>query len=187
MNHTFLFFTILLVGLFSIQRYKPANTEAAQYIQQYKNLAKQNEYQYNIPTCITLAQAILESRSGKGALAQPIGQRNQGKHEHCQVLGANNHFCIKGTTPTGYSLCCDDKCFERFRAYPSVEASYQDYGAYLAKSKIYKPCFEECSITDYKCWARALQRAGYATDPNYAEKLIKIVEENNLNNSNSIK
>lgn len=178
MNHTFLFFAIILVGLFSIQRYKPTNTEAAQYIQNYKKLAQDIEFKYGIPTSIVLAQAILESRSGQGALSRPFSESNKGKHSHLDVKGANNHFCIKGETERGFVLCCDDACNEKFRLYSSVQESYLDYGKYLSQNKRYKPCFE-CKF-DLTCWSRQLQKCGYATDPQYADKILRVIEENNL-------
>ena len=69
----------------------------------------------------------------------------------------------------------DDETNECFRKYESAEDSYRDHSEYLRAKSRYAFLFD-LSMTDYKAWARGLQKAGYATSPTYAESLIRIIE-----------
>ena len=118
-----------------------------------------------IPASITMAQGILESDSGNSLLA----------------LKSNNHFGIKCKTGwKGEKVYHDDDAKgECFRAYPSVEASYRDHAEFLDSQPRYDSLFAYAP-DDYKSWARGLKAAGYATAPDYAQRLIRIIEENQL-------
>ena len=120
---------------------------------------------YGIPASITMAQGILESNSGNSHLS----------------LTSNNHFGIKCKKNwTGEKVYHDDdEKGECFRKYPSVEDSYRDHAEFLDKSPRYDSLFVYSS-TDYRSWARGLKAAGYATAPDYAERLVRIIEENKL-------
>ncbi len=135
------------------------------YIETYKGMAIQQMKKYNIPASITLAQGLLETAAGQSRLATK----------------ANNHFGIKVTSDwTGsYILADDDAPNEKFRKYRSAADSYEDHSLFLRKHPRYAPLFK-LSITDYKGWARTLKKCGYATDPNYANNLIRIIERYNL-------
>jgi flagellar protein FlgJ len=121
-----------------------------------------------IPASITLAQAALESSWGARALG-------------------NNLFGIKadkswsGPTvsylTTEHLVGKDVKLTDRFRAYDSWLASMVDHAQFLLKNPRYVKCFKQ---TDGANWARELQVAGYATDPDYAKKLIDIMRGRNL-------
>lgn len=121
---------------------------------------------YGIPASITMAQGILESDSGNSNLA----------------LKSNNHFGIKCKSNwSGASVTHDDdEKGECFRAYSTVEQSYRDHAIFLDTSPRYDTLFD-LSPSDYKSWARGLKKAGYATARDYAERLIKIIEDNGLN------
>ena len=135
------------------------------YIERYSDLAIQHMDKYGIPASITLAQGILESGAGMSDLARR----------------SNNHFGIKchsvWSGPRVYAA--DDTPNDCFRSYSRVEDSYQDHSEFLVGSARYRPLFE-LSITDYKGWARGLQKSGYATDKAYANKLIKLIEDYEL-------
>lgn len=62
---------------------------------------------------------------------------------------------------------------------PSVEASYRDHAEFLDSQPRYDSLFAYSS-DDYKSWARGLKAAGYATAPDYAQRLTRIIEENQL-------
>lgn len=130
------------------------------YIDKYKDWAIDQMHRYKIPASITLAQGLLESNAGRSTLATQ----------------ANNHFGIKvGGTWTGpYVLRDDDAKNEKFRKYKSARDSYEDHSRFL-QGKRYQALFTLLP-TDYKGWARGLKAAGYATAPNYAESLIRIIE-----------
>lgn len=135
------------------------------YIRKYGDLAVNHMEKYKIPASITLAQGILESGAGMSDLARR----------------SNNHFgikCHRGWSG-GRVYAADDTPNDCFRKYQKVEDSYQDHSEFLAYGPRYKPLFK-LSITDYKGWARGLQRLGYATDRAYANKLIKLIEDYEL-------
>jgi len=132
------------------------------YVNEYGPIALRQMKEEGIPASITLAQGLLESGVGKSTLAT----RN------------NNHFglkCFSKKCAKGHcSNHSDDHHKDFFRIFDTPEASYAAHGALLQKSR-YKKLFQlEC--TDYRGWARELSRAGYATDPKYADKLIAMIE-----------
>lgn len=130
------------------------------YIEKYRDIAVEQQRAYRIPASITLAQGLLESAAGRSTLA----------------TRGNNHFGIKchrdweGDT----LLRSDDAPNECFRAYHSAVESFHDHSRFLSRKR-YAPLFE-LSLTDYSGWANGLKQCGYATDPNYATRLITIIE-----------
>lgn len=136
-----------------------------EYIYKWRTTAVDNMEIYGIPASITMAQAILESGFGNGYLARV----------------ANNHFCIKCKKSwTGKTIIhSDDNPDDCFRVYDTVEASFQDHAEFLSEGKRYEFLFAY-DIDDYKSWAKGLKTAGYATAPDYAERLISLIERYNL-------
>lgn len=134
------------------------------YINEHKDDAVRDMLKTGVPASITLAQACLESQDGGSELAK----------------GANNHFGIKCSEWTGPTYTQDDdKKDECFRKYKTTLESYDDHSLFLSKRPRYASLFQ-ISMTDYKGWAKGLKKAGYATDPTYADRLIKIIEDNQL-------
>ena len=131
------------------------------YINQYKDLAIEQMLRYRIPASITLAQGLFESAAGRSDL----------------VRQGNNHFGIKCHTswmgPKQYHD--DDARGECFRVYSDAKESYEDHSQFLARQSRYASLFN-LSTSDYKGWARGLKQCGYATNPQYANKLIQIIE-----------
>lgn len=119
-----------------------------------------------VPASITLAQGILETEAGNSDL----------------VLRSNNHFGIKcKSTWTGEKVYHDDDAKgECFRKYPSAVDSYRDHSDYLAQTPRYQHLFR-LDPTDYKAWAHGIRAAGYATNPKYAQILIRYIEQYGLN------
>lgn len=153
----------LFAGLVSTQAQTRQTKE--EYILKYKHIAIDHMERYGIPASITLAQGILESDSGNSNLARK----------------SNNHFgikCKKGWTGDRV-YHTDDAPDECFRKYDSVEESYQDHADFLDQSPRYDSLFAY-SATDYRSWARGLKAAGYATAPDYAQRLTKLIEDNKL-------
>ena len=132
------------------------------YIDQYYPLAVLEMQRSGVPASITLAQALLESGAGQSPLATV----------------ANNHFGMKCHNDwQGEKYYKDDeKEKECFRAFASVEDSYRAHSDFLRGRERYKALFD-LDPTDYKGWAHGLRRAGYATDPGYATKLINLIED----------
>ena len=135
------------------------------YILQYKDIAKDNMTSYGIPASITLAQGVLESGSGQGTLSR----------------NANNHFGIKCHKEwEGPSVRhTDDAPDECFRKYDAPEESYRDHSQFLVSRSRYNELFK-LDKDDYEGWAHGLKKAGYATDPKYANKLISLIERYTL-------
>lgn len=135
------------------------------YIANYNELATSEMKRSGIPASITLAQGMIESDYGRSRLATE----------------ANNHFGIKchndwkGATIKHH----DDKRNDCFRKYRKPEESFYNHSDFLTSASRYSSLFE-LSETDYKSWARGLKKAGYATNPDYANMLIKMIEENEL-------
>ena len=132
------------------------------YIAKYSGIAVAEMYRTGVPASITLAQGLLESGAGRSTLARD----------------GNNHFGIKcHNNWKGRTIHADDDAKnECFRAYDDAEASFRDHSDFLRYRDRYKFLFD-LETTDYKGWANGLKQAGYATDPSYAVKLIKYIEE----------
>ena len=159
---------ILLAGaavVMSLTMSAQQTTTRAEYIEKYAPLAVEQQTLYGIPASITLAQGLLESANGNSRLARE----------------ANNHFGIKcGSSWDGKSIRHDDDALQEcFRAYSSPEESFIDHSLILSERKWYRPLFD-LDPMDYKAWAHGLKKAGYATNPRYADLLIKIIEDNDL-------
>ncbi|MGD6815630.1 glucosaminidase domain-containing protein [Metabacillus sp. 84] len=123
----------------------------------------------NIAASVLLAQSILETGWGESYLAKT----------------AFNLFGIKGSYK-GQSLVVrtieyiegeERVVSSSFKRYPSWYESFKDLVEFYKRGTRYAPIFAE---TDYKKACAALQQAGYASDPNYANKLIGIIERNGL-------
>ena len=135
-----------------------------EYIERYKAIAIRQMVEYGIPASITLAQACLESGDGNSTLA----------------IEGNNHFGIKCHGWQGARIHHDDdQLQECFRKYDKVEDSYRDHSEFLRYRDRYAFLFE-LDPKDYRGWAYGMKKAGYATAPEYAQRLIAIIEANNL-------
>jgi len=135
------------------------------YISKYKDLAIEQMGKYKIPASITLAQGLFESGAGMSDLAR----------------NSNNHFGIKCANiwKGKKTFHDDDAPKECFREYDNPRDSYEDHSQFLRNGPRYQFLFD-LDITDYRGWAIGLKKAGYATDPSYANRLISIIEEYQL-------
>ena len=144
-------------------RAQDSYTDRAQkYIEKYYSLAINEQKRAGIPASITLGQGILETEAGASEL----------------MTQANNHFGIKCKNdwdgPKFFHT--DDAPNECFKSYKCAEDSYKDHSDYLKRNQRYAKLFT-LKTTDYKSWAVCLRNCGYATNPQYAQKLIKIIED----------
>lgn len=144
---------------------KAQNMTTAQYIATYKNIAIEEMNRSGVPAAIKLAQGILETQSGNGWL----------------VNNSNNHFGIKCKNNwIGPSVNYDDDARQEcFRKYENASASYRDHSNFLRNNPRYAFLFQ-FGAEDYQSWAYGLKQAGYATSRTYPQQLIKIIEDNNL-------
>ena len=158
--------SLLLLSLLSFACLLPMsgqrrNQHYIDYIEKYQKEAVEQMHRYRIPASITLAQGLLESGAGRSTLTRK----------------SNNHFGIKcGSDWRGRKTYHDDDARgECFRVYKDARASYEDHSRFLAGKKRYAALFN-LKTTDYKGWARGLKKAGYATNPAYANQLIQLIE-----------
>ncbi|MDR0681785.1 MAG: glucosaminidase domain-containing protein [Dysgonamonadaceae bacterium] len=156
---------LLLFCFFSISVHPVSAQKRIQsyldYIDKYSDLAIKHMNRYKIPASIILSQGILETKAGKSSL----------------VKESNNHFGIKChlNWKGDRVYRADDNPYDCFRSYNNAEDSFEDHSRFLTVERRYADLFI-LDIKDYKAWARGLQKKGYATDPAYANKLIKIIE-----------
>jgi flagellum-specific peptidoglycan hydrolase FlgJ len=134
-------------------------------------IAIQKMVEYKIPASITLAQGIFESACGTSRLA----------------IEGNNHFGIKCHKEwEGETIKHDDdELQECFRKYKQPEDSYNDHSQFLITRPRYAKLFT-LDVMDYQGWAHGLKAAGYATNPQYANKLIGLIERFDLARQDTI-
>jgi LysM repeat protein len=135
------------------------------YIEKYKDIAVEEMQRTGVPASITLAQGIHETGAGTSNL----------------VLKSNNHFGIKCKTEwDGEKVYHDDDARgECFRKYSDPTISYRDHSDFLKTRSHYASLFK-LDPTDYEAWSFGLKKAGYATNPKYAQVLIKLIRDYNL-------
>ncbi len=140
-------------------------TPQQRYVDRYAAIAVTEMYRSGVPASITLSQGLLESRYGLSALAAE----------------GHNHFGIKCHNDwKGKTMAVDDDAKgECFRVYDADIDSFHDHSDFLRYRDRYKFLFD-FPVTDYKAWANGLKKAGYATDPAYPAKLIKLIEDYDL-------
>lgn len=144
-------------------------TQKASFINMLLDGAIKGYKEYSILPSLTLAQAILESNWGNSC-------------------SGNNLFGVKWTEGCGwekqYILTTEYingkpvKVEDYFRKYPSLIASLIDHTMFLVVNERYSKVLE-CNSYIEAC--NEIQKAGYATDPNYSTQLIAIIEQYKLN------
>ncbi|MFA5815132.1 MAG: glucosaminidase domain-containing protein [Bacteroidales bacterium] len=156
---------ILVLAIQSVIAFPQTDSAHWNYISKYSQTAIAEMYYSKIPASITMAQALHESRYGTSELA----------------VKANNHFGIKCQTEwTGKRYTYkDDDSNTCFRLYDSAAESFRDHSNFLMTRPRYAFLFD-LNPADYAAWAHGLKKAGYATNPNYAYILIKLIEDYKL-------
>jgi hypothetical protein len=154
-------FTLIIIPFLTYAQSKATKD----YVEKYKGIAISEMKRTGIPASITLAQAILESASGESNLAK----------------NANNHFGIKCKTEwTGQKFYQnDDAKNECFRVYPNADSSFIDHSNFLKNRPYYAALFELDPVDD-TAWAYGLKKAGYATQRDYPQRLLKIIDDYEL-------
>lgn len=162
MRARMILFFLVCTGTLTAQTGKRITPE--EYVMKFKDAAVADMARTGVPASITLAQGMYESDYGNSPLAK----------------NANNHFGIKCHDWKGDTYHQDDDTKDEcFRKYNSVLDSYDDHSLFLKNRQRYSSLFQ-LEITDYKGWAHGLKKAGYATNPMYAHKLIDIIERYQL-------
>lgn len=142
-----------------------------QFIAIVAPMAQEDSKKSNILASLTIAQAILESADGNSRLA------TEGK----ALFGIKASGNWRGKVWTGQTVEYYDAnrtvIVAGFRAYNSWEESIADHSEFLRSKTRYAKVVGE---KDYKKACQYIYEAGYATDPNYTQKLINLIETNNL-------
>lgn len=151
-----------------------ATTEQQTFINKLAPAAQASQEKYKLLSSITLAQGILESNWGKSGLATKGNNLFgiKGKYNNQSVIMQTSEYV------NGQWIKVDAE----FRKYPSWNESVTDHTLLLVNGTswnrdLYK---KVVNATDYKVAANELQKAGYATDPNYASSLIRVIETYDL-------
>ncbi|HEY2020532.1 flagellar assembly peptidoglycan hydrolase FlgJ [Paraburkholderia sp.] len=126
-----------------------------------------------IPARFIIGQAALESGWGKSEIKKANGSTSH------NVFGikAGKDWTGKtvSTVTTEYVNGTPHRCVEKFRAYDSYEEAMADYTSMLKNNPRYAQVIH--SSRDVSGFANGMQRAGYATDPHYAKKLLSIMQK----------
>ena len=164
-NRKFFVLLVSVMSFFCKFSQAQSSTDILAYISRYKDLAIAEMKRTGIPAAITLAQGIHETEAGTSEL----------------VKRSNNHFGIKCKDDwTGETVRHDDDARgECFRKYNAPEESFKDHSDFLRTRPNYASLFT-LDPTDYTAWAYGLKKAGYATNPKYAQILIKLIEDYHL-------
>jgi Mannosyl-glycoprotein endo-beta-N-acetylglucosaminidase len=168
------YFTIIAIIAFAFAANATTGAELVNnYVAQYKDLAIEEQLRTGIPASIKLSMGLLESSFGTSRLATE----------------ANNHFGIKwwnANDGAAFVEAMDDDKDKlgnptpsKFVKFTSAEESYRKHSEFLLTRARYRTLFS-FDRTDYRSWATGLKACGYATAPDYAEKLIKLIEKYNL-------
>ncbi len=157
---------LLFICLSTVYAYSQyAEEDVLNYIDNYSKLAVQSMKTYKIPASIKLAQAIYSSNAGQSKVARE----------------ARNHFGLLCNTEYQGEPYYEtsDRSGNCYRMYATVEESFQDHNLFLTSRPRYESLFQ-LSPTDYRAWATGLQACGYSINPEYAERLIAIIEKYTL-------
>ncbi|MDF7672271.1 glycoside hydrolase family 73 protein [Lactobacillus sp. ESL0701] len=144
------------------------------FIKKIGPIAKEVDKSYDLLPSITIAQACLESDYGQSSLSQKY----------------NNLFGVKGTNPNTSAILTTKEYVKgewivvkaRFQIYDSYEASIRAHAELFQKGTSWnnKQYRHVLAAKDYHKQAQALVQDGYATDPDYADKLINLIKQYNL-------
>lgn len=142
-----------------------AEEDVLNYIDNYSKLAVQSMKTYKIPASIKLAQAIYSSNAGQSKVAKE----------------ARNHFGLLCNTEYQGEQYYEtsDRSGNCYRTYNTVAESFQDHNIFLTTRPRYESLFL-LAPTDYRAWANGLQVCGYSINPEYAQRLINIIEKYTL-------
>lgn len=168
----FLFFSIFYSIISNNVDYIKSNVEKQRFFHTIAPVAIELYKRDKIFPSITLAQAMMESDTGKSELTRQ----------------ANNLFGIKSYNWTGRTIKMPTKenyngvevtVMGTFRAYDNWKQSIEDHADFLMQNSTYKE-HGVFTASNYVEQAKALQLAGYATDPNYERELVNLIEQYNL-------
>ena len=141
------------------------------FIDKMRPHAEQVSRSSGIPAQLIMGQAALESGWGKREIKMADGSDS---HNLFGIKAGNGwNGKVAEVTTTEYHNGVASKQVESFRAYDSYTEGFQDYVKLLSDNPRYEAVLQHGG--DAKGFAQALQQAGYATDPRYADKLARVI------------
>jgi flagellar protein FlgJ len=155
---------------------EPGFAGPADFVRRLRPHAERAAAELGVPTEALLAQAALETGWGKAVMQRPEGgishnlfgikadRRWEGEQVKVSTLEYRDGLAMKTRAA--------------FRAYDSYADSFADYAAFIAGNPRYREALQ--SAADPKAYFEKLQQAGYATDPNYARKVLDILQRPEL-------
>jgi flagellar protein FlgJ len=149
---------------------KPTETQA-QFVSKHSDIANKVEKSSGIPASFMLGQAGHETGWGRSEIKVKGGDPSFNLFGI--KAGANWKGKVAEITTTEYVDGVAQKKVARFRAYESYEDSFKDYARLISDSPRYAKAREQTGSA--YAFASGLQKAGYATDPNYADKLSRAI------------
>ncbi|MEZ5665759.1 MAG: flagellar assembly peptidoglycan hydrolase FlgJ [Burkholderiaceae bacterium] len=148
-----------------------ASARQADFVSRHSESAARVEQESGIPASFMLGQAGHETGWGRGEIRHRDGSPS------FNLFGIKATSAWKGkvaeVTTTEYSQGVPRKTVAKFRAYDSYEEAFRDYARLITRSSRYEPVMEQ--LDSAQGFATSLQRAGYATDPQYAAKLTRAI------------
>lgn len=150
----------------------PVSANASEFQQRMSEHAANAEQQTGIPANFILAQAALESGWGQRDIKMADGSSS------FNLFGIKASADWKGkvaeVTTTEYVDGIPRKVVARFRAYDNQTAAFADYANFLKQNPRYQSVV--ANANNAQGFAQGLQQAGYATDPQYAQKLLQVIK-----------
>jgi len=146
-------------------------TGAQAFVKQHQDAARAVEAQTGIPAGFLIAQAAHETGWGKRDIRAADGTPS---HNLFGIkAGPNWKGPVAEITTTEFINGRAHKVTAKFRAYASYEESFADYAKLMSNNPRYERVL--ANAADARSFAQGLQRAGYATDPAYADKLTRVI------------
>ena len=146
------------------------------FIQKHDAAAKAASAETGIPASFMLAQAAHESGWGKREITAKDGTPSYNVFGIKATAGWTGKVAEVPTTE--YVGGKAQKVTAKFRAYDSYEAAYKDYAKLMSGNARYHDVVAQAQkggAAGAEGFARGLQKAGYATDPDYASKLARVI------------
>lgn len=166
----FLGLIYLLLLVLHVQRRRNAfqnrPPHVAAYVEAFRDVAWEVGGETGVPPAIILAVAGLESAWGRSELSR------RGNHFGIKARGDEPRHCLTTREFIKRQAHHVQACF---RAYEYPEDSFRDFGRLLSTAPHYQPLYHH-SPSNYRGWAQGLSDCGYATDPEYPQKLIRLID-----------
>lgn len=143
-----------------------------QFLASIKPWAEETGARLGVSADVVAAHAALESGWGKQPLRTAAGDTN---NLFGLKAGANWRGAIAAASTTEYEHGAMLRKTEQFRSYPDTASAFRDYADMLTSNPRYQAALNTGS--DARAFAQGLAQGGYATDPNYADKLSKVAAQ----------